>query len=110
MALVVNNNTIATDKEGYLINLDDWNTDVAITIARDANIELLDKHWEIIHLLRKFYQEYQLSPAMRALVKYIGHHLDQKKASSIYLMLLFPPSPAKIASKIAGLPRPDNCL
>ena len=28
----------------------------------------------------------------------------------IYLMSLFPGSPAKLGSKIAGLPKPENCL
>ena len=36
--------------------------------------------------------------------------LGKEKSRSIYLMQLFPPSPARVASKIAGLPRPENCL
>lgn len=110
MSMVVKGNRVETDKEGYLVNLSDWNTDIAVAIAKNVNIELLNPHWEIINLLQNFYREYELSPPMRALIKYIGHHLDLEKANSIYLMKLFPPSPAKIASKIAGLPRPNNCL
>ena len=34
----------------------------------------------------------------------------KEKGSSMYLLQLFPGSPAKIGSKIAGLPKPDNCL
>ena len=51
-----------------------------------------------------------LSPAMRPLAKYIKLHLGAEKANSIYLMQLFPQSPAKYLAKIAGLPRPENCL
>jgi tRNA 2-thiouridine synthesizing protein E len=51
-----------------------------------------------------------MSPAMRALVKYTEKKLGPEKGRSIYLLNLFPPSPAKVASKIAGLPRPTNCL
>ena len=101
---------ITTDKDGYLKNLDDWSNDIAAIIARQENIELSDAHWEIIILLRQFYQDYELSPAMRALVKYVGKQLGKEKGNSIYLLTLFPPSPAKVASKIAGLPRPVNCL
>ena len=47
---------------------------------------------------------------MRPLVKYIGQELGKDKGSSLYLLSLFPGSPARLASKLAGLPKPDNCL
>jgi tRNA 2-thiouridine synthesizing protein E len=47
---------------------------------------------------------------MRIFVKTIGEQLGKEKGSSIYLMRLFPGSPAKIAGKIAGLPKPTNCI
>ena len=47
---------------------------------------------------------------MRALVKYVRLKLGPDKGRSIYLLKLFPGSPAKIGSKIAGLPKPANCL
>lgn len=99
-----------TDKEGYLLYIEEWTPEIAQIIGQDEGLNLSAEHWEIIHLLRDFYQEYQLSPAMRPLVKYIALHLGPEKAKSIYLMSLFPGSPAKIATKIAGLPRPANCL
>lgn len=103
-------NNIELDKDGYLKNLNDWTPEVAIQLGREMSLELSDNHWEIIKAMQKFYRQYEISPAMRPLIKYIGLELGQEKANSIYLMTLFPPSPAKIASKIAGLPRPDNCL
>lgn len=101
---------INVDKEGFLRNLEDWNESVAKQLAHQEAIQLNDQHWEIIYLLRAFYQEFGLSPAMRPFSKYIKQHLTAEKASSIYLLTLFPGSPAKLASKIAGLPKPDNCL
>ena len=103
-------NILLTDKHGYLLNLGDWTPDVAEQIANTENICLSEAHWDVISVLRQFYQEYEVSPAMRILVKQVGIALGSDKGKSIYLMQLFPPSPAKIASKIAGLPRPDNCL
>lgn len=110
MHITVDGNQIALDKDGYLISLNDWTPAVAIQLALQEKIALTDAHWEIITLLQSFYQEYQISPAMRALVKYTEKNLGINKGKSIYLLGLFPPSPAKIASKIAGLPRPTNCL
>ncbi|MFT7186084.1 MAG: tRNA 2-thiouridine synthesizing protein E [Pseudohongiellaceae bacterium] len=98
------------DKQGFLINLDDWNADLAHEIAKEENITLTAAHWEVIDILRDFYQEYAISPAMRILVKAVKQKLGNDKGNSIHLLLLFPGSPAKIASKIAGLPKPTNCL
>jgi tRNA 2-thiouridine synthesizing protein E len=100
----------AFDKEGFLRNLSDWSPEVAVQIAAAEQLILSDAHWEILHLLRSYYQEYDSSPAMRALVKYCALNLGSEKGKSIYLMSLFPGSPAKLGSKIAGLPKPDNCL
>ena len=109
-ALTVKNKSIPLDKEGYLKQLEDWDEAVATELAKNENLELSDAHWEIIFLLREYYQTFQLSPAMRPFVKYVAQFLGPEKGRSIYLMQLFPESPAKIASKIAGLPKPTNCL
>lgn len=110
MELNIDGRTIALDKDGYLVHLNDWDKEAAKALAAQENILLTPAHWEIINLLQEFYREFELSPAMRALVKYIEKKLGPEKGKSIYLLQLFPPSPAKIASKIAGLPRPTNCL
>lgn len=110
MELNIDGRTIALDKDGYLVNLNDWDKEAAKALAAQENILITPAHWEIINLLQEFYREFELSPAMRALVKYTEKKLGPEKGKSIYLLQLFPPSPAKIASKIAGLPRPTNCL
>lgn len=98
------------DKEGFLKDLDDWNEDVAESIAQQMEIRLTAAHWEIIHLLRKFYKRYQTSPATRALTSYVKRELGPDKGKSTYLMRLFGGSAARNAAKISGLPKPDNCL
>lgn len=100
----------AFDREGFLRDLADWDPAVAEQIARNEGIELSPAHWEILRLLREYYREFDASPAMRPLVKYCALKLGPDKGKSIYLLKLFPGSPAKLGSKIAGLPRPDNCL
>jgi tRNA 2-thiouridine synthesizing protein E len=103
-------NSIPTDNDGFLVNLDDWNESVAEALAAEENIILTSEHWEIIIIFRQFYKDFGLSPAMRPLVKYIANKIGKEKGNSIYLLSLFPPSAAKIGSKISGLPRPTNCL
>lgn len=109
-ALEVDGRHIRLDKEGFLVELSDWSETVARHIAANEGLTLSESHLEIIHALRQFHAQYQLSPAMRPLVKYIGQQLGKEKGNSIYLLSLFPGSPAKLAAKIAGLPKPDNCL
>ena len=93
------------DKDGFLVNLDDWNKEVAEYLAAEEGISLTPEHWEIISALQDFYHEFELSPAMRPLSKYLKQTLGNEKSGSIYLMKLFPGSPAKLAARIAGLPR-----
>lgn len=100
----------AFDPEGFLRDLQDWTPEVAEQIAAGENIQLTPAHWEIIELLRAYYQRFDSSPAMRPLVKWVAQQLGPDRGQSIYLLSLFPGSPAKLGSKIAGLPKPDNCL
>lgn len=101
---------ITTDKDGFLKNLDDWCPEVATAIAEDSGIALSEQHWELINLVQRYYKQFGLSPAMRPLIKYAKLELGSDKGNSLYFLTLFPGSPAKILSKVAGLPRPDNCL
>lgn len=101
---------IELDKEGYLKNLQDWDAEVATELAAREGIVLGPAHWEVLNLLRRFYQRHHLSPATRALINLLKRELGNEKGRSVYLMKLFRGSPAKTASKIAGLPKPDNCL
>ncbi len=108
--LEINGREIALDKEGYLVQLADWDEDVATALAAQEKITLGPAHWEVINLLRVFYNRHQMSPANRALVNIVKRDLGVDKGKSIYLMKLFRGSPAKTASKISGLPKPENCL
>jgi tRNA 2-thiouridine synthesizing protein E len=108
--LEINGRQIALDKEGYLVELADWDEGVASNLASVEEIKLGPAHWEVINLLRIFYNRHQMSPANRALVNLVKRDLGADKGKSVYLMKLFRGSPAKTASKISGLPKPENCL
>ena len=98
------------DKDGYLKDRQDWSPEVAEQLAQTVGITLTDEHWAVITVLRTFYQRFDTAPAMRPLVKWVKQEIGPDKGNSIYLMGLFPESPAKVGALIAGLPRPTNCL
>ena len=64
----------------------------------------------VIEILREYYEEYQIAPAVRVLTKAIGKKLGADKGNSKYLYELFPYGPAKQACKYAGLPKPTGCV
>lgn len=101
---------LAKDKEGYLKDLSDWSEQAARDVAASEGIELSDAHWEVVKLLRDVHQEFQHTPITRVFVKLMADRLGKDKGRSIYLMKLFPQTPMRKACKIAGLPKPTNCL
>lgn len=101
---------IALDKDGFLQQLEDWSPAVAGELAAREGIALGDSHWAVLHALRDFYQEFQLSPATRPLVKYTATRLGADVGNSATLNRLFNGTPAKLAAKLAGLPKPTNCI
>jgi len=85
MQLLVEGEILATDEEGYLANLDDWTSEVALAMAKEDDCELQESHWEVINFLREYYCEYQIAPAIRILTKAIGRKLGKEKGNSKYL-------------------------
>jgi tRNA 2-thiouridine synthesizing protein E len=100
----------ALDPEDYLVDMSQWSPELADALAREESIELTEEHWEVLNVLRDFYARYEMAPAMRPLVKAVGKALGPEKGRSIHLMRLFPGSPAKVAARLAGLPKPTHCL
>lgn len=109
-ALAIAGKHIALDKEGFLVDLGDWSLEVAAALAQAEGITLTPAHEEVVIALRRFYAEFQLSPATRPLVKYVAAQLGPDKGNSAYLNHLFKGTPAKLAAKLAGLPKPANCI
>jgi tRNA 2-thiouridine synthesizing protein E len=104
MTFEVNGKTIETDKNGYLVNIEDWNEDVGKAIAAQEGINLTPEHWDLINYLRDEYVNNGGSqPNTRHILKAMsdkwGRTLAQK---DIYD--LFPRDPSKQGGRIAGLP------
>ena len=98
------------DENGFLRQREAWSQDVAEAFAVSEGIILTAAHWEVLSLLHEFFEAFGDSPANRALVNYVKQRLGADKGNSLYLMGLFPGSPARVGSRIAGLPKPKNCL
>jgi len=93
---------VEIDEEGYLVDSPQWDKDVAQEIAKELNIELSDKHWEVIDYLRAQHDE-----GVEMSIRKVGKSgiVDLKEFYG-----LFPGGPLKNASKIAGLSRPASCV
>ena len=98
------------DKNGYLADPSIWTIEIAKLFAGDDQLVLTDDHWQVINYVRNFYDEFNKSPSIRPLVKYLAKQLGEEKGNSIFLMMLFPGGPAKQATRIAGLPKPARCI
>ena len=88
---------IALDEDGFLVNQDDWNHEVANEIARREGIASLDEEQvEIIEFMRKYYRKFNAFP----ILNYVCRCIDQPKQCVNDEFI----NPMK-AWKIAGLPR-----
>ena len=101
---------IQLNNDGHLVDYSSWNTLVGEELAKTEGITLTASHWEIIYLIQDFYKETDTVPESRPLSNLISTKLDKEKSRSIYLMKLFGGTPAKVIAKIAGLPKPTNCI
>jgi tRNA 2-thiouridine synthesizing protein E len=108
MALEVNGTTIATTDEGYLENVNDWNEDVGLALAKKEGIELTQKHWDLIKFLRdEHINDGGKEPNEREILKAMGE-IWGGRPSSKETYDLFPGAPSKQGRKIAGLPKSNR--
>ena len=96
--------TIAVDPEGFLLDPQDWDEELAAGIARENGIpELTDRHWLVVRFMRERYLATGSAPSIRSLGKESGVSVKE-------LYQLFPKGPAKLAAKIGGIPKPKGCI
>ncbi len=102
--------SLPLDEKGYLLEYAAWTPCVAETMAANDGIRLQADHWVVLHLFRDYFEQHEIEPPMRALVKKVRESLGQEKGSSAYLYRLFPAGPGIQACRYAGLPRPLSCV
>ena len=96
--------TVERDAEGFFVHPDQWTEEMAGELARENGIdELTDRHWQVIRFMRSAYLANGAAPSIRTLGKASGVPIKE-------LYQLFPKGPAKLAAKIAGIPKPRGCI
>ncbi len=95
---------IESNEEGFLVDPSQWNDEVAVELARREGIDpLTDRHWQVIRFMRSEYETKGTGPTVRVLGKTSGVSIKE-------LYQLFPKGPAKLAAKVAGIPKPRGCI
>ena len=95
------------DVEGYLINPEDWDEDIAIELARGEGIELNDSYWTALSFMQAYYAEHNIAPDVRHLIGHMATENQCSKREAKKLVFdLFPYGYVKQACKIAGMKRP----
>lgn len=97
-------NMVARTTDGFLEKVEDWDRDLALELAAEAGLaELTDRHWLVVDYMRNTFLAKGDAPTIRTLGKESGVNIKE-------LYLLFPKGPAKLAAKIAGIPKPHGCI
>ncbi|MDY0015534.1 MAG: TusE/DsrC/DsvC family sulfur relay protein [Bacteroidales bacterium] len=95
---------IEFDGDGFLVNPELWNVDIAMEIAKEDGIhDLTEQHWSVINVIRNNYLEKGMAPMIRVICKETNLKLRE-------IYELFPLGPARGACRVAGLPKPDGCV
>ena len=93
---------IDVNEEGYLNDPSQWNEEVAAQIAKEEEVELSEKHFEVLNFLRKQHED-----GVDITIRKVGKSgiVDIKGFYG-----LFPKKPLKKSSRIAGIPKPSSCV
>jgi dissimilatory sulfite reductase related protein len=95
---------IEVDAEGFMLDADQWNEEIAEELAHLSGIpELTERHWLVIRYMRETYLATGNAPTIRTLGKESGVPVKE-------LYELFPKGPAKLSAKIGGIPKPRGCI
>ena len=95
---------VEVDADGFFVDPSRWSEEMAPEIAREEGVpELTDRHWQVIKFMRHEYDEKGTGPTVRVLGKTSGVAIKE-------LYQLFPKGPAKMAAKVAGIPKPRGCI
>ncbi|MHB8318469.1 MAG: TusE/DsrC/DsvC family sulfur relay protein [Acidimicrobiales bacterium] len=95
---------VELNDEGFFVHPEQWNEEMAPELARQEGIdELTEGHWKVIRFMRDEFLAKGAGPSVRMLAKTSGISIKE-------LYQLFPKGPAKIAAKIAGIPKPRGCI
>jgi tRNA 2-thiouridine synthesizing protein E len=102
-ATTISGREVHVDAEGFLTRYDEWDDDLARTLAAAIGVELTDAHWRAIRFLREDYLAQGETATLRRVSTLAGIPVKE-------LFTLFPGKPAKKMAYVAGLPKPHGCV
>jgi TusE/DsrC/DsvC family sulfur relay protein len=95
---------VDVNDEGFFLHPEQWAEAMVPELAGEEGIaELTDRHWQVIRFMRQEYLDKGTGPSVRMLGKASGVSIKE-------LYELFPKGPAKVAARIAGIPKPRGCI
>ncbi|MDA8328971.1 MAG: TusE/DsrC/DsvC family sulfur relay protein [Betaproteobacteria bacterium] len=101
---MINANLPEVDAEGYLVDPGTWNASVAEAFAQQEHITLTDDHWDVIHFIRSYFDDHQVAPDARFVIKHLMQRLGPTARNTLFE--LFPYGYVKQTCRIAGMKRP----
>lgn len=102
--------TLELDQDGHLLDYTVWNEQVAQELAQSLELELTAWHFEVLHAVRQFYQQFGHSPATRPLIKFLIKTVSPEINNAILQEKFNTGLVARHLSRLAGIPKPANCL
>lgn len=95
---------VELNEEGFFVHPEQWSEEMVPELARREGIdEVTEAHWKVIRFMRAAYDTTGSGPTVRALGKTSGVTIRE-------LYQLFPKGPAKVAARVAGIPKPRGCI
>lgn len=102
---ILNEHVTDRDPAGYMDELPEWNRKIAEQTASEEGIELSEKHWEVLHYLRRRFATHGQVRYARELTRELEMAIAGNRGSR-YLFELFPGGPVTQGCRIAGIPAP----
>lgn len=103
--------SIELDDDGHLTDHTLWTANIAQQLADTLELRLNDKHLTILRAVQLFYERYEHAPATRPLIKHLQKELPELGITNQSLQADFKTGlVARHLSRLAGLPKPANCL
>lgn len=99
----LNGHQVHVDAEGFLTEFDEWDDDLAKTLAAQIDIALTDEHWKVLRFLREDFKARGETATTRRVQSVGGVAVKEQFA-------LFPKKPSKKMAYVAGLPKPHGCV
>ncbi len=98
------------DQDGHLIDYTIWNENVAQELAKSLDLDLTPWHFEILQAVRQFYAQFGHSPATRPLIKFLMKSVSPDINNAVLQEKFNTGLVARHLSRLAGVPKPANCL